>query len=494
MNQQIDMNEVPAPAILSNDVYGQDEETEVLPPHDIDTEWQLLGAILMNNDVYYKIADDLKPEHFYEGLHADIYFKIAELLGQNTSVSPITMKVYFEDHPIIKDINDPQYLTRISANTTASARTIKDFANTIIDLAKRRELIRIAQELEDNARDMNCTPDFADIAEVEINSLSQTGSEQEVFSIFEAGMELMRRAEEAIKEGKKVGIPHCLPSLNAICGYMMPGDLIILSGSTSAGKTALSQQIAINVAETKPVKVISLEMTAPEFVNRYAAQRSGISTEKIETGDLTTAEFDRVFNEIQVFKEINMDIDASGILKVSQIRARAKKMQREGGLAFLLIDHIGFIQFEDRRTNKIDGIAEVTRDLKALAKELRIPIIAISHMNRDANKRDNHRPMLSDLFGSSSIEKDADIVLFVHREQYWLERNEPTDDGSTEYADWEAKLSECKGKAELILAKRRRGKGAGLRLVEFDEAKTMFNELPIHNPPKQTYYSSEAMI
>lgn len=494
MSQHVEMNEAPEPPINLHDNLNAPEP--VMPPNDLQTEQAILGAILMNNDAYYKIADELKPEHFYEGLHGDIYFKISELLAQNVTVSPITLKMFFEDHPVMKEIGGTNYLSKIMAETSASAYSIKGFVDNAIDLFKRRELIRIAQELEDNARDMNCQPDFADIAEVEINGLSQSGSEQAVYNIHDASMELLRRAEQALKDGDKIGLDFGMPSLNSLLGQMMPGDLIVLGGATSAGKTSLGQKIAMAVAQKNPALIFSLEMDAPEFTNRYLAQRSRISTEQIETGNLVLDEFDRLIEATEEFKKINMEIDGTPKLKVSQIRARAKKMLRESGLSFILIDHLGFIEFEHRGINKIDGLAEVTRDLKALAKEIRIPIIVISHLNREANKRENKRPMLSDLYGSSSIEKDADLVFFVHREQYWLERDAPVEDGSQEYHDWEQKLLDAKGKAEIIIAKRRRGKGAGFKLLEFDEKFTDFHELSIANPQpsQQKYYSSETMI
>lgn len=482
MSGHLPMNEMGAPLIGSSDVYNLHKPDRPELPQDLVTEQAVLGAILMNNDVYYKVADTLCAAHFYEPLHIDMYAKMVDLFAQNIGVTPVTFAPLFKGHPIIEEIGGNQYIAKLAAETMASAYSIKGFSDTIIDYAKRRELIRIGHELADKAYDLNCEANFADIAEVQINRLSQTGNENAIFSIHDASMELLRRAEQSLKDGQQIGLDYGMPSLNSLLGQMMGGDFIVLGGATSAGKTSLAQKIAMAVAKHKHALVFSLEMDAPEFTNRYLAQKSRISTENIETAKITNDEFDRLAAVTNDFKALHMVIDGTPKLKVSQIRARAKKMAREQGLDFVLIDHLGFIEFEYRGINKIDGIGEVTRDLKALAKEMKIPIIAISHLNREANKRENKRPMLSDLYGSSSIEKDADLVFFVHREQYWLERDPPNNEASQAYAEWEALVAEAKGKAEIIVAKRRRGKGTGFRTLIFDENFTDFSELSIQRP------------
>ena len=356
--------------------------------------------------------------------------------------------------------------------------TVPGLADEIIDLAERRALIKATDEARAIAQmspGAIPTEDLRAKIESLLFQMPELHVSQAIKTAEDLADETIRAAEEIFRTGVSPGFRTGLKFFDDLVGPLVPGDLIVVGGATSAGKTALVQQVAFHAAHHRRVLIMSLEMTARQWNDRYITQLTGIPTEVLEVGPFTAREFELLeIAKQETLRHLNLIIcDQSG-LSVPLIGSHARRVKRRFGLDLLVIDHLQFIQ---PRTSNKEGpaaVAEITADLKALAKMLAVPIILVSHLNRETNKRTSNRPVLSDLYGGSAIEKDADTVLFVHREHYWLSRKGP--ESEADRLEWEMKLKEIENDAELILAKRRRGKGSDCKKVGFNPELTLFYE------------------
>ncbi|WP_334128845.1 replicative DNA helicase [Sneathiella sp.] len=440
-------------------------------PHNIEAEQELLGAILINNDAAMKVSGFLLPEHFYEPVHQRIYASATLLIERGEIADPVTLKSYFERDDALTDIGGAQYLARLAASATTIINA-ENYGRLIYDLAMRRELIRLGEEIVNTAYD----------AELDETSQKQIeNAEQKLFSLAENGVhegalmpirfavdEALKSIEEAFqRDGNLVGVTTGLKDLDGKLGGLHRSDLLILAGRPSMGKTSLATNIAYNAAkayhasggkEGAVVGFFSLEMSAEQLVGRILAEATEISSEKLRRGDLSDDEFaTRLVPQSAILSELPLYIDDTPALSIAALRTRARRLKRSSGLGLIVVDYLQLMRGSGRRQdNRVQEISEVTQGLKAVAKELDIPVIALSQLSRQVENRDDKRPQLSDLRESGSIEQDADVVMFVYREGYYEERKEPAE-GTPEHADWQERMSRLHNLAEVIIGKQRHG-------------------------------------
>jgi replicative DNA helicase len=466
-------------------------------PHNIEAEQALLGAILVNNEAFYRVSDFLEASHFYEPIHQQIYELASQLIRAGKVASPVTLKTFLPAEFEVGSLNASQYLARLAAEATTIINAA-DYGRTVNDLAIRRNLIGIGESMVNVAFD--APVDFAPRLQIEeaerhLYELAETGRYGAGFQRFAQALttavEMAARAYQ--RDGNLSGLATGLKDLDAKMGGLQPSDLIIVAGRPGMGKTALATNIAYNVArawagETRAdghmhtvnggiVGFFSLEMSAEQLATRIIAERTGIPSSTIRRGGIGEAEFEKIKDVSIELENLPFHVDETGGLSIAQLAARARRLKRQRGLDLLVVDYIQLLQGSQRRASesRVQEVTEITTALKALAKELNIPILALSQLSRQVESRDDKRPQLSDLRESGSIEQDADVVLFVFREEYYLSNKEPRP-GSEEHLKWQTEMAAVHGKAELIIGKQRHGPTGTVQL-QFDAAVTRFDDL-----------------
>jgi replicative DNA helicase len=434
-------------------------------PHNIEAEQALLGAILVNNEALYRVSDFLEPQHFFEPIHRQIYDISRSLIRTGKLASPVTLKTFLPAEIDIAGLTLAQYLARLAAEATTIINAV-DYGRTIYDLAIRRELINIGEDMVNVAFD--APVDFApgdqiEDAERRLYELAEIGRYGGGFQRFETALttavDMAARAYQ--REGKLSGLATGLRDLDVKMGGLQPSDLIIVAGRPGMGKTAFATNIAYNVA------------------------RTAIPSSTIRRGGINERDFEKIKDMAIELQHLPFFIDETGGLTVAQLAARARRLKRQKGLDLLVIDYIQLLQGSTRRAmeGRVQEVTEITTSLKALAKELTVPILALSQLSRQVENREDKRPQLSDLRESGSIEQDADVVLFVFREEYYLENRKPRE-GSEEFSSWHQKMTGAHGKAEVIIGKQRHGPTGTVEL-QFQAEVTRFanlddrHELPV---------------
>lgn len=465
-------------------------------PHSIEAEQQLLGALLNNNDVFDRVSSILSPDHFFDPIHRRIFEIAAGRIAKNQLASPVTLKAYFADDAGLKELGGPEYLVRLSG-AAISSFAVRDYAQMIHDMAVRRDLIRIGQDITDEATrvELGSDPDEQIIqAEQRLYKLSEKGNSERGFvSFVSAVTEAVNTANAAYERGGGMaGISTGLIDLDKKLGGLHPSDLLILAGRPSMGKTSLATNIAYNVAKAykkgkKPdgsegavdggvVGFFSLEMSAEQLASRILAEASEISSHKIRQGDMTENEFRRFIEAAKELEQCPLFIDDTPALPIAQLAARARRLKRTHGLDLIVIDYLQLCRGTGSGDNRVNEIAEISMGMKAIAKELNIPVIALSQLSRQVESREDKRPQLSDLRESGSIEQDADAVMFVFREEYYKEREKPADHELEKMNEWIEAMSRLEGKAEVIIGKQRHGPIGTVKLA-FQSEFTRFGNL-----------------
>ncbi len=486
---------------LSDQLHAQAAADEPLnfrqPPHNIDAEQALLGAILINNDAMDRVQGFLEAVHFYEPIHQKIFEVAHKIISAGKQATPITLRTFFEsDEPIEADLTIPQYLVRLAANA-ATILNAADYGRTIYDLAARRALITIGSDMVTVAYDspVDASPESQiQEAESRLYELAESGKYGQGFVNFSnaltAAIDMASAAYQ--RDGHLSGISSGLIDLDARMGGLQKSDLIVLAGRPSMGKTSLATNIAYNVAKAyRPettddgtikaanggvVGFFSLEMAAEQLATRILAEQAEISSAKIRRGMITEDEFRRLVAASQEMSQAPLYIDQTGGISIAQLAARARKLKRQHGLDLLVVDYIQLLTGSKRSgEGRVQEVTEITTGLKALAKELEVPIIALSQLSRQVEQREDKRPQLSDLRESGSIEQDADVVMFVYREEYYIERTKPSE-GTPEFADWQVKMEAAMGRAEVIIGKQRHGP-VGTVNLSFEAEFTRFGNL-----------------
>ena len=478
------------------------------PPHNIDAEQALLGAILINNEAMDRVSGFLKPEHYYEPLHREIYEVAGKLIHAGKQATPITLRTFFENHaPVDDSLTVPQYLGRLAAHATTIINAA-DYGRTVYELAVRRQLIQIGEDMVNTAYDSPVDFDpSAQIQEAEgqLYALAETGKYGQGFLTFSAALThaVDMAAAAYQRDGGLSGLSTGLVDLDAKMGGLQPSDLIILAGRPSMGKSSLATNIALHIArrhrtEKQPdgtdklidggvVGFFSLEMSAEQLATRMLSEQAEIASEKIRRGMITETEFADLARVAKEMSQIPLYIDQTGGISIAQLAARARKLKRQRGLDLLVVDYLQLLTGSGGRgqDSRVQEITQITTGLKALAKELNVPVIALSQLSRQVEQRDDKRPQLSDLRESGSIEQDADVVMFVFREEYYLERQKPQE-GTPEFIEWQQKMFAVAGRAEVIIGKQRHGP-VGTVNLSFEGQFTRFGNLAQSDRIPQRY-------
>ena len=473
-----------------------DAEPHILP-HNIEAEQALLGALLVNNDVYDRVASLVQAAHFFDPVHARIFETAAERIRRNALATPVTLKPFFEDDAGLCELGGPAYLARL-AGSAISLFAARDYAQLIYDLAIRRDLILIGQEIAEKAARVTVESEPRDqIVEAEqaLYQLGEQGKVDKGFQSFRAAVvDAVQVANAAyLRDGGLAGLSTGLVDLDKRLGGLHPSDLLILAGRPSMGKTSLATNIAFNIARAyrkgvKPdggegaveggvVGFFSLEMSAEQLAARVLSEAARVPSHQIRHGDMTEEEMRRFIEAAKALESCPLFIDDTPALPISTIAARARRLKRQHGLDVLFVDYLQLAKpASSRSEGRVQEVSEITQGLKAIAKELNIPVVALSQLSRAVESREDKRPQLSDLRESGSIEQDADVVMFVFREEYYKEREKPGDHDIEAMMKWKDAMSALHGKAEVIIGKQRHGPIGAVDLA-FEGEFTRFSNL-----------------
>jgi replicative DNA helicase len=466
-------------------------------PHNVEAEQALLGAVLVNNEAFYRVSDFLEPRHFYEPIHQKIYEVTSGLIRAGKIATPVTLKTFLPPDADIAGLSPAQYLARLAAEATTVINA-EDYGRTIYDLAVRRDLIRIGEDLVNVAYDapVDLAPQVQiEDAERRLYELAETGRYDGGFLRFsDALKDAVDLASKAYqRDGHLSGLASGLIDLDQLMGGLQASDLVIIAGRPGMGKTALATNVAYNVSAEyrgKPrpdgsietvsggiVGFFSLEMSAEQLATRVLSEQTEIPSSRIRRGDISESDFAKLAAAAQMMQSIPLYIDETGGISIAQLAARARRLKRQRGLDLMVVDYIQLLSGSTRRAmeGRVQEVTEITTGLKALAKELHVPILALSQLSRQVESRDDKRPQLSDLRESGSIEQDADVVMFVYRDEYYLRNKEPRE-GTEEWFKWDTELKASENRAEIIIGKQRHGPTGTVKL-SFEPQYTRFGNL-----------------
>ena len=471
-------------------------EVSIGVPHSIEAEQQILGAILTNNDLFDRVASIVRAEHFYDPVHARIFETAAARIAKNNLASPVTLKAFLEDDAGLAELGGPAYLVRL-AGAAISSFAVRDYAEMIYDLAIRRELINVGNDIAAKAArvDVDSEPREQIVeAEQKLYALAEQGQTEQGFQSFlTAVTDAVKVANAAYqREGGLAGVSTGLVDMDKKLGGLHRSDLLILAGRPSMGKTSLATNVAFNIARAYKkgitasgeegavdggvVGFFSLEMSAEQLATRILSEVAEIPSNQIRRGDFTESEFRRIVDAAKELEAAPLFIDDTPALPISQLAARARRLKRTHGLDALFVDYLQLVRGTGRSENRVNEISEITMGLKAIAKELDIPVIALSQLSRQVENREDKRPQLSDLRESGSIEQDADVVMFVFREEYYKEREKPGDHELEKMGIWQEEMERLHGKAEVVIGKQRHGPIGSVEL-SFEGQFTRFGNL-----------------
>ena len=460
---------------------------EVKLPSNIEAEQALIGSVLVNNDIIDEISTIINEKEFYDPLHSKIYELIQKLHNKGMIANPITLKNSFQSEDSLAEVGGTEYLVKLT-RFSSSVKQCIDYAKIIHEKFVKRELVKISENLSEESMDDSLEKSGEDIiqnTEKLLFDLAERGAFSQSYSEFGKALDLtLEMATNAMKNDQGiVGIPTGLTDLDERLGGLHKSDLVIIAGRPSMGKTALATNIAFYAAKKNSdankksvVAFFSLEMSSEQLSTRIVSEQSRIKSNDIRRGKITEEEMNRLIETSRNIHELPMLIDETPAITISTLSNRARRIKRLHGLDLIVVDYIQLMSAGSRRYDgRVQEISEITQGLKALAKELNVPVLALSQLSRAAEQRDDKRPQLSDLRESGSIEQDADVVMFVYREEYYLERKEPKL-GSIEHAEWQSKMNEILGSADIIIGKQRHGPTGNVK-VEFEAIYTKFKDI-----------------
>ena len=474
----------------------QGAQTRALPAN-IEAEAAFLGAVLIDNRVLEDLRTPLRADHFFEPLHGRIYDRIVTLLDRQAVATPVTLKPYFESDPALKELGGVTYLARLTADGQGLLAA-RELAEQIYDLALLRELVNVGRNMVEGALDTS--EDIAPMQQIEraeaalytVAEGASSGNEAQSFK--SATNTALSMIQLALNSGGHIsGKTTGLTSINEKVGGLHKSDLVILAGRPGMGKTSLATNIAFNAADRllrdiedgipksesvgAAVAFFSLEMSADQLATRILAEQAAISSEALRMGKISRDEFTKLSFASQRLSELPLYIDDTPALSIAALRTRARRLKRRHDIGLVVVDYLQLLQGTQRANdNRVNEISEISRGLKTLAKELDVPVIALSQLSRAVEQRDDKRPMLSDLRESGSIEQDADMVWFVFREDYYEAAKEPKPEDEAAYAVWKENMERIYGLAEVIVAKQRHGSTGRIRM-KFDAKITRFSDL-----------------
>lgn len=467
-------------------------------PHSAEAEQALLGALLFDNEIFHRVSGIVQAKHFYNPIHIRIYDSIASLIEHGKLADAIVLKNRFSQDETLVDIGGVEYLALLLENAPSGAAA-PEYAKLIFDLAMRRELMRLGGDITAKAKNPDSELDAqAQITEAEslLYNLAEVGGTQTGFESFEQALiKSINMASAAFsRDGGLSGMSTGLLDMDRQLGGLHRSDLIILAGRPSMGKTSLATNIAFNVAkafkeeqdEAGVMKTVnggrvgffSLEMSSEQLATRLLAEESGVPSNKIRRGDITVEQYEHVRDSADMINKIPLYIDDTGGLSIGALSARARRLKRMVGLDMIVVDYLQLLTGGNAMKSsdgRVQEVSMITQGLKALAKELDIPVLALAQLSRQVEQRDDKRPQLADLRESGSIEQDADVVAFVFREEYYVARQEPSE-GTQEHLDWQAEMERLHAKAEVIIGKQRHGPIGTIKLA-FQAELTKFSNL-----------------
>ena len=453
-------------------------------PNNIEAEQAVIGSILVSNDIFDEISTIISSINFYDPMHQKIYEAIESLVYKGMLANPITLKNYFEDEK--DDLNVPEYLVKITKFST-SVRQAVEYSKIIYDMFVRRELIKISEQTIDSAKLNELDTNGQTIIENSerlLFDLAEKGSFNSSLVKFDEAMkQTIEMASAAYKnEEGIVGVPTGLRDLDDKLGGLHQSDLIIIAGRPSMGKTSLATNIAFNAAQKlqdsgkkSSIAFFSLEMSSEQLSTRIISEQARISSNDIRRGRISDEQFDKFLETSKNIADLPLFIDETPAISIAAMSNRARRIKRQHGLDMVVVDYIQLMRGTTfNKDGRVQEISQITQGLKAIAKELGVPVLALSQLSRQVEQRDDHKPQLSDLRESGSIEQDADVVMFVYREGYYLSRKEPRE-ATVEHAEWQAKMNEVAHLAQIIIGKQRHGPIGNVTL-EFEERFTKFKD------------------
>ncbi len=453
-------------------------------PNNIEAEQSVIGSILVSNEMFDEISVIIDSANFYDPMHQKIFESIENLIYKGLLANPITLKNYFEDEK--DDINIPDYLVKITKFST-SARQAIEYSKIIYDMFVRRELIKISEETVDDVKlnDLDTNgQNIIEKTEKSLFDLAEKGSfNSSIIKFDEAMKQTIDMASAAYKnEGGIVGVPTGLRDLDYKLGGLHKSDLIIIAGRPSMGKTSLATNIAFNAAKDlqdsgkkSSIAFFSLEMSSEQLSTRIISEQARISSNDIRQGRISDDQFDKFLETSKDIADLPLFIDETPALSIAAMSNRARRIKRRSGLDMIVVDYIQLMRGTTfNKDGRVQEISQITQGLKAIAKELAVPVVALSQLSRQVEQRDDNKPQLADLRESGSIEQDADVVMFVYREAYYLQRKQPRE-ATVEHAEWQAKMNEVAHLAQIIIGKQRHGPIGNVTL-EFEERFTKFKD------------------
>jgi len=464
------------------------ENSQKQMPCNIEAEQAVIASILVSNEIYDEISPILDAQKFFDPIHVKLYETIEKLIAKGLLANPITLKNHFENNEGLKELGGQEYIIKITKFSTSSKQAI-DYANIVREMHLRRELIKISQSVFDEASLNNDLGNSGELiiqnAEKSLFDLAERGHFNQSFMKFDSALkQTIEMAKSAYQnEEGLVGVPTGLSDLDSRLGGLHKQDLVIIAGRPSMGKTALATNIAFHAAKNiekkgskSTVAFFSLEMSSEQLSTRILSEQSRIRSNDIRRGKVSEKEFEQFIETSKNIYELPLYIDETPAITIAAISNRSRRIKRLFGLELIVIDYIQLMKSSGRNEyNRVQEISEITQGLKALAKELDVPVLALSQLSRAVEQRDDKKPQLADLRESGSIEQDADVVMFVYREAYYLERKEPTL-GSIEHAEWQQKMNEISSLAEIMIGKQRHGPTGNVK-VEFEAMYTKFKDL-----------------
>ena len=464
------------------------ENSQKQMPCNIEAEQAVIGSILVSNNIYDEISPIVDSQKFFDPIHSKIFLIIETLISKGLLANPITLKNHFENNEGLKELGGQEYLIKITKFATSVKQAI-DYANIVQEMHVRRELITISESVLDEASNSNevskSGEEMIQDAEKSLFDLAERGHFNQSIMKFDSALkQTIEMAKSAYQNDEGiVGVPTGLTDLDSKLGGMHKQDLIIIAGRPSMGKTALATNIAFHAAkhiEKKSAKstvaFFSLEMSSEQLSTRILSEQSRIRSNDIRRGKVSEIEFEKFIETSKNIFELPLYIDETPAITIATISNRSRRIKRLFGLELIVVDYIQLMRSGGRKDyNRVQEISEITQGLKALAKELNVPVLALSQLSRQVEQRDDKKPQLSDLRESGSIEQDADVVMFVFREAYYLERKEPAV-GSIEHAEWRQKMDEISSLADIMISKQRHGPTGNVK-VEFEAIYTKFKDL-----------------
>jgi replicative DNA helicase len=466
-------------------------------PHNLEAEQALLGAVLFDNAAFERLGDYLAGRHFFEPFHQRLYDAVEDFVRKGQLAEPLMLMERFKRDPAFEELGGLRYLADLVDRAPPAAKA-PDYARLVYDLALRRDLIRIGGDMAKAASDdgEHAAKDQIEAAEQQLYELAEHGVATSTgFTPFATALtSAVKMIHEAYeRDGGLAGVATGLIDMDKRLGGFHPSDLLILAGRPSMGKTALATNIAFNVARTyawepQPdgsrktvrggvVAFFSLEMSSEQLSTRLLADVSGVSSDRLRKGEIDASEYGRVRDAVIEIQEAPLYIDDTGGLSIAKLAARARRLKRQVGLDLIVVDYLQLLTGSEakRSESRVQEVSEITQSLKALAKDLSVPVLALSQLSRQVENREDKRPQLSDLRESGSIEQDADVVMFVYRESYYKGRMEPRE-GSPEHLAWQEEMDQLKNLAEVIIGKQRHGPIGTIKL-SFNEELTRFGNL-----------------